>query len=349
MGGVAGSTAFSASFDWLAEAVADQRYEMSLGAFGAVGHFPREARTSLDITVDRIVAMTDSASIAFDRREGLQAIAFETLSSDPEGWNHAVALCLPQEDARMSCRSQWTPLGPDTGAIDPAGRPLDCFDIGLDTLYADILIRPSSGVGQRQTAATVRVREITLDSLAAHYPDDVWVFETAIGRIETSQPRRRHILPSLLSNDLTHANAAPIPEGMVPLGYVFPPSPRHAQPDEAANCHAEYQRLLDRFGRPDLVRLKRAVERALDRGRPPEYVQNVLRHAGQPSRAELACIRIALRQRRWSLGVRDRPEWEEAYDRPLAESPAAPAAPAIKPDRAVPKGHAETRSLAQPA
>ncbi|MFX6842474.1 transglycosylase SLT domain-containing protein, partial [Acinetobacter baumannii] len=35
---------------------------------------------------------------------------------------------------------------------------------------------------------------------------------------------------------------------MVPLGYVFPPSPRHAQPDEAANCHAEYQRLLDRFG-----------------------------------------------------------------------------------------------------
>jgi hypothetical protein len=319
MDGAARSLASSPNLNWLAEVVADPRYEISLGAFGAVGQFPREPRTGVDVGVNRVAAATETARIAFTHHPRLQPIAFETLSSDPEGWNPAIALCLPHAEARMSGRTLWTPVGPDKGAIDPLDRSMACYDIGLDLACADIFIRPSSAAGRRHSALA-RYKKIAVASLLERHVEDVWVFETAVGRIETLHPRRRHIFANLLSKELTHSSAAPIPDGLLPVGYVLPPNPRHARSEDAASCHADYQQLLDRLGIRDLVRLKRKVEDALEAGRSPAALATLLDHSGPPSRAEMACVRIALRQRRWLHRQRDRSEWEEAYDRPLAES-----------------------------
>lgn len=319
MNGVAKPFASSPNFNWFAEAVADPRYEISLGAFGAVGQFPREPRTGVDVGVDRIVVTTETARIALNHHARLQPIAFETLSSDPEGWNPAIALCLPHAEARMSGRALWTPIGPDKGAINPSDRSMTCYDVGLDTACADILIRPSSAATRRH-AALALYKKVAPDTLLERHADDVWVFETAVGRIETLHPGRRHVFANLLSKDLTHSTAAPIPDGLSPVGYVLPPNPRHCRAEDAASCHTAYQHLLDRFGRQDLVCLKRKVEAALEAGRSPAGLEALLDHRGLPSRAEMACVRIALRQRRWLRRQRDRPEWENAYDRPLAES-----------------------------
>lgn len=319
MAGVASSLASSPSFNWLAEVAADPRYEISLGVFGAVGQFPREPRTEVAIGLNRIVAATETARIALNHHASLQPIAFETLSSDPEGWNPAIALCLPHAEARMSGRALWTPIGPDMGAIDPLDRSMTCYDIGLETAYADIFIRPSSAATRRQSALAL-CKKIVAATLLERHADDVWVFETAVGRIETLHPGRRHIFANLLSMDLTHSTAAPIPDGLLPVGYVLPPNPRNSRPDDAASCHNAYQHLLDRFGRQDLVCLKRKVEDALEADRSPADLETLLGHSGPPSRAEMACVRIALRQRRWLRGKRDRAGWEDAYDRPLAES-----------------------------
>lgn len=306
--------------DWLADAVADPNYEISLGAFGAVGQFAREPRIDLEVGADRIIAATATSRIALNLRDTLRPIAFEMLSSDPEGWNCAIAICLPECDARMSVRSQWTAIGADVRAVYASDRSMLCYDIGLATSFADVLIRTCSFSGRR-SSAPVRGKHPALDALASCYRNDVWVFETALGRIETLHPTRRHILPNLLSMGMTHSTVAPIPSGLVPLGYLFPLNPRHACPHSAVSCHNTFQALFDRFGRPELVHWKRKLERALDQGRVPEHVHAMLGHPGPLSRAELTSIRVALRQRRWLRGERDHPDWEIAYDKPLASVP----------------------------
>lgn len=316
MNGAATSRHCFPHFDWLAEAVSNPSHEISLGAFGAVGQFPGGPRTVVEIGPDRIVAATATACIALNPGENLRPIAFEILSSDPEGWNHGIALCLPDRDALMSGRTLFTLIGPDMEAIDNSEQGICRYDLGLGTAYADICIRPLPGTAD---AFSTRVGEkVNANALDGRFADCVWVFETSLGRIEARHPGRCHIVPQLLSADLSHSMALPIPTGFVPVAYVFPPNPRRAR--NAEGSHSAFQRLLDRFGDPDLMRCKRAVELAIEQDRQPKEIGAMLKHSGRLGRAELACIRIALRQRRWLRGESDRPAWEDAYDRPLAES-----------------------------
>lgn len=300
-------------FDWLAEAVADPSHEVSLGAFGAVGQFPRGRRTLIDVNEDHFVVVTDTACMRLERHHGLCPIAFETLSSDPYGWNSVIALCLPVGDADMSIRTRWSAVGPDTEAIDSAARTTASFDVGLGNRHADILVRPNSPAARRFCAESVGKR-IGADMLAGLLADEDWIFATRLGRIETSHAVRRHILPQLLSKGITHVKDAPIQDGYVPVGYVFPLNPRRASSDDAINQFDAWERVLDRFGEPDLVRWKRSIQRALTTGMPPASVKYLVAHAGPPVRAEVTSLRIALRQQRWLRREPIRPEWETLFD-----------------------------------
>lgn len=306
-------------FDWLAEAVADPTHEVSLGAFGAVGQFPRGPRTTVDAGIDNVVVVTETARMKLKRHDGLRPIAFETLSSDPCGWNIVIALCLPFAEADMSTRTRWSALGPDTDAIDPVARMMACFDVGLGNKHADILVRPGSSAARRFCAKSVG-KEIGPDMLAGLLADEDWIFATGLGRIETSHAARRHILPQLLSKGTTHVKDAPIPDGYVPVGYVFPLNPRKASTEDAENRHDTWERMLDRFGEPELVRWKRSVQRALTMGVPPASVNYLVTHAGPPGRAEITGLRIALRQRRWLRRGPIRPEWETLFDPALGRN-----------------------------
>ncbi|MCY1299202.1 hypothetical protein D9M70_487230 [compost metagenome] len=240
------------------------------------------------------------------------------LSSDPEGWNSAVALCLPERDARMSARTQFTMVNQDTGSIFEANRQKYTYDIGLGKRYADVRVRAGSG----GLPAIVGCRNN--DELLGHLlecDDCVWIFDTALGRIETRDRRRRHLVPQLLASNDTHSRTAPIPVGFVPVGYAFPPNPRHPDTEDGPDSYFLFQDLLDQFGVPELVRLKRRVERALDVGEPVANLKTLMSHPGSPTRMETDCIRVALRQRRWLRGGERSIEWEEAFDRPLAQAP----------------------------
>lgn len=306
-------------FAWLAEAVTDPTYEISLGEFGAVGQFPRGPRISIDIGTDHVVITTETARMKLKRRDSLRPIAFETLSSDPFGWNIVIALCLPFQEADMSARTRWSALGPDTDAIDPAARNMACFDMGIGTKYADILVRPSSPAARRFCGVSVG-KEIVADMLAGLPSDEDWIFATGLGRLETSHAVRRHILPQLLSKGTTHVKDAPIPDGYVPVGYAFPLNPRKATTEDAENHHDAWERTLDRFGEPELVRWKRDVQRALTTGIPPASVHHLATHAGPPARAEMTSLRVALRQRRWLRREPIRADWETLFDPALGRS-----------------------------
>jgi len=308
------------SFAWLAGAVADPEYTLSLGAFGAVGQFPSGPRTFVDVRDDRMEAAATTAGIALIMCDGLQLIAFEMISSDPEGWNHGIALCLLEKHARMSQRTSFTAMGPDADALEASKRDLCCYDLGLGTRYADVCVRPlASDIEHNLCAAAAQ--SIEPAECAERFHADTWIFKTALGRIETCHPGRRHLIPNLLSGSAAHANIAPIPPGLVPVGYVFPPLPHHPHATNAIDRHAAFQRLIDSYGDKPLARFKRQVEHMLDLSLPPNALSNLLGDRRSPTRAELSCIRVALRQRRWRRQESDRPEWERAFDRPLSRMP----------------------------
>lgn len=304
----------SSEFALLKAIVADPKFEVSLGAYGAVGQIAREPRLFVDAGSDQVVAATETSSVSLRRHAGLRTIAFEILSSDPEGWNSAVAMCLPERDARMSARTQLT-MNQDTDAIFEANRKNYIYDMGVGKPYADIWVRAASG----------NLPDVVSDGdVLGHFldrDDCVWIFDTALGRIETRDRRRRHLVPQLLATNDTHSRTAPIPTGFVPVGYAFPPNPRHPETEDASGTYFMFQDLLDQFGVTDLVKLKRRVERALDVGEPVAKLKALLDHPGPPTRMEIDCIRVALRQRRWLRGGERSTEWEEAFDRPLSQRP----------------------------
>ncbi len=100
------------------------------------------------------------------------------------------------------------------------------------------------------------------------------VFVTRFGRVEVFQPipvdgttsphgPHTHVLPKLMKTGRTHAANAPIPGRLVPCGGFAPGHPlRDGQGRPAAFDvvrHAAFQAMLDRFGDPRLVAVKRAA------------------------------------------------------------------------------------------
>ncbi|WP_371345550.1 hypothetical protein [Ancylobacter sp. IITR112] len=317
MDGTETSCTPDAVFAWLAEVVADPDCTLSLGAFGAIGQFPCEPRIFVDVSDDRIKAETATAAIDLILSKTMRPLAFETISSDPQGWNQGIALCLPEVSARMSGRTIFTAIGPDVDAFEASQRNLQCYDFGFGTRYADVCVRTLAGSGECVSPRPGMAGELA--DFMQQFRHDTWIFKTALGRIETRYSERWHVIPSLLSGSATHSNAIPIPAGFIPVAYVFPPTSRSVGTTNAMAHHRSFQQLIDRYGDRSLARFKREVEGMLDLSLPPDALDTLLGHKRSPTRAEIACIRIALRQRRWRRGECDRPNWERAFDRPLSQ------------------------------
>jgi hypothetical protein len=113
------------------------------------------------------------------------------------------------------------------------------------------------------------------------------VFLAKVGRIEVYAPipgpggtspegPHTHVLPKLLRSGRTHAATTPIPAGWVPCAALHPAHPYKDMMGQRiafdATRHAAFQELLDRWGDPDLLAVKRGGE-----PRPDSPVSN--RHA----------------------------------------------------------------------
>ena len=134
------------------------------------------------------------------------------------------------------------------------------------------------------------------------------VFISRLGRIEVYQPippasgrspdgPHTHVLPKLLKSGRTHPATEPIPEGWIPCAHLYPPHPVRdgmgaARPFDAAR-HDSFQQMIEAFGLPDCLAIKRRVIEAIDAGEPPSAIaQDRLAQ----DRFGRSSIRIALRQ-----------------------------------------------------
>ena len=324
--------------EFLAERLADAETAWSLGTFGAIAEFTREADETATLTraEDMISAVTARGGLRIEAHPALHPVASELPTS--ESWSHRVALCLPEEACAMSGRSVFTEVGPDRDALRAEDRAAVLFDLGLGALQVDVCVRSSdpaivaalrSCVGKSLFAPDNGAMRVILTSNPHR------IFASRIGRIEVFQPippadgkspsgPHTHVLPKLLAHRRTHAATEPLPAGWIPCAHCYPPHPLRdgfgrSRPFQRER-HAAFQVWLDRFGDLQLLELKRRVIESVIAGRGPSAI------TAAGDRFARATVRVALRQLKASdnksvalaawLSVHDRFDPAEAEDLP---------------------------------
>jgi hypothetical protein len=276
--------------DLLADQMADPETQWSLGTFGAIAEFARDADEpgSLSRTDRAVRAVTDRGGICIEAVAGLRPAASETAVGN--GWNHRLALCLPEARCEMSRRIVLTEVGLDAAALRAADRNSVLFDLGLGCRQVDVCVRTSDRelIGRLRAQAGRALFEPGNAAMAAIFASSPHrVFIARLGRIEVFQPipasggesptgPHTHVLPKLLALRRTHAATEPIPAGFVPCGHLYPPHPSkdahgRARPFDA-DRHKAFQTMLNAFGDPELVALKRKVVAAVEAGDGPSTV-----------------------------------------------------------------------------
>jgi hypothetical protein len=292
----------------LIEQIRQPETQWSLGTFGGIAEFSRDLNEHADIVVsdERVSAVTARGGVAIDMHGGIRPFASESVGK--QGWNHRVALCLPQPSCEMNRRTMLSELGPDHDALRDADRDAILFDLGLDALQADLCIR----VSEPDVVASLRAccgRQIfepgnpAMGVILSANPHRVFI--SRLGRVEVYQPiptatgkspdgPHTHVLPKLLRAKRTHPATEPIPVGLVPCAHFYP-----AHPAKDGNGiptafdplrHSAFQQLLRRWGSEDATALKmRVLAGVLDRD-PAELSGALL------DRTSRAVVRVALRQ-----------------------------------------------------
>ena len=290
--------------------IKDPRSGWGCGSFGAIAEFVRDPGEEAHIDdAEGITAYTDRGGIRIDPIPALRPIAYEMTSRDPEAWQHGVALCLPEDDCRMSGRTVVTELRPDHDALRPQDRSAILFDLGLGQLQIDVCVRSSDS----DTIAALRAAEgraflghgstlyFDMAKLSPHR-----VFLCRFGRVEVYQPiplpdgkspdgPHTHVLPKLLAHRRAHAANLPISPGWIPCMTLFPPNPVRDElgrlKEFDAVSYAEFQALWGQFGDAGLVALKEAVKRSAIAGHDTLPETELA-----DTREGRATVRVALRQ-----------------------------------------------------
>jgi len=273
--------------EFLAEQVSDNEVAWSLGTFGAIAEFTRDADEPvvLDRADGSVSAVTARGALRITLHLECRPIASE--SPTTESWSHRVALCLPETSCAMSGRTEFIEVGLDDEALREEDRAGVLFDLGLGALNADFYVRSSDA----EVVAALRgctgksvfsPSSGAMKAILAANPHRVFV--SRLGRIEVYQPipsadgkspsgPHTHVLPKLLGHGRTHSANEPLPPGWIPCTHFYPPHPARdpfgqRRPFQAER-HAAFQVLLERYGDPQRLALKQRVIDSVRSGDQP--------------------------------------------------------------------------------
>ena len=313
-------------FALITELLEDPSNGWSIGSFGAIGEFVRDAGEVAAIRRDdsRVEVVTARGAIRVVARQ-LNALAWDSLSSDGETWGHALALCA--ERTATGDRTV-AAMGPDTAAIREPDRAAMLFDLGVGsgcvrmcarTVDADLIDALDAAVGQ----PLLDVAGI-LGAVLKAQPHRVLL--SPAGRIEVFQPippadgtspegPHTHLLPRLIAKDRPHSANVPIPEGWQSALSMHPKSPwrtmlgeRHPY-DPATD--ARFAPLLERFGSTGDKTVATMIVAALD-----EVPEPASWPEGRRARHK---ARITLR-RQAAIGDARAHSWRAMHDRAPIDS-----------------------------
>lgn len=268
-----------ADFTLIADLIEDPANGWSMGSFGVVGEFMRDADEPAQIqrTGNRINVVTPRGGLAVGDAP-VRGVAWDSLSADGESWGHALAFCVPMAGPLQPALRA---MGPDADALRPEDRDSLIFDLGLGCGQVSMAVRThDSALIAALTAAegqpTLGIPGI-MPLFVAAQPHRI--LRSPLGRLEIWQPipppdgkspegPHTHLLPQLAMKGRPHSANTPIPEGWQSALTLHPKSPwRNAlgerHPFEPAT-DAAFRPLLDRFGLPADEAVTRALLAALD-------------------------------------------------------------------------------------
>ena len=294
--------------DFISDRFADNETTWSIGTFGAIAEFARDPEEAMELYhgEEGISVVTARGGLRITAHHKLRLIASE--SPTAESWSHRVAFCLPEEICAMNGRTELTEIGPDREALRAADRAGVLFDLGLGTLQVDVCVRTNdpeiiAALRESTGKSVFAPGSDAMSVILARHPHRVFI--SRIGRAEVFQPipppngkspsgPHTHVLPKLLAHGRTHAATEPLPCGWIPCAHLYPPHPIRDRFGKTrpfrSDYHAAFQALLERYGDPDLVALKRRVVNSIMAKRGPPT-------ASLPSeRFAHATVRVALRQ-----------------------------------------------------
>ncbi|MCJ8055118.1 hypothetical protein GB928_004745 [Shinella curvata] len=299
--------------DTLQRHLVDEKTGWSMGSFGAVAEFHQDKGEFLEADAPALfVRATRRGAIRLNAAtvDRIEPVAYETLSPKPHRWSHALALCLPVKEAVGNRRNTLTELGPDENAVRSSDRQAVLFDMGLALPQCDFCIRtedPDLLAVLRENAGRSLFDPANPAGGAVLKAHPHRVALTGIGRVEVFQKiggpdtggvsppgPHTHLLPQLLKANRTHSANTPIPDHLVPLGYLHPANPvmdgMGADIDFDLDDHARFQSLYEQFARPDLPVLRKIVLDALARKMEPNDFTAPADRFGR------AALRLTLRQ-----------------------------------------------------
>ena len=311
----------------------------SIGTFGAIGEFVRDASES---TKRRdgggsVAVTTARGGIRLSPRNDLHVVAYDTLVSDGNTWGNAVAFCLPLPTA-ISDRNVRR-LGIDADALRAADCTAVLYDLGVGTGHVSMCLR-TSDTGLIAALDDIRGENLLgPDGKAASRlipqasPNRVML--SPLGRIEVFAPIPRpdgkspsgphtHMLPKLIASGRTHSANTPIPDNLQPILTMHPRSPWRDAEGKVLPYNRDldesFDRILAEYGLEEDRTIRTSVEIAVRNGLPPDQFP-------QPkTRRWHTQLRITLRRLVQELGAETVARWKVRYD-PVSKEGDYPAPP----------------------
>ena len=255
----------------------------NMGSLGAIAEFHHVAGDSPAPVVATLQQGTARGAIRIDTLDGVKPVAYETLSAKSHRWIQAVALCLPEDTARMNGREVLTELGADTNAIRAEDRDAILFDMGLGQPQLDFCIRTTDEdlievLRAQEGRSLLDAGNPAMGAILKTHPHRVAL--PRLGRVEVYQmlggpatggksPEgpHTHVLPQFLRVKRTHAASTPIPKGWSPCCSFHPKRPVMVRLGEDKDFDAQavdaFQALLAEWGSQAYVSQKQDVWKAL--------------------------------------------------------------------------------------
>jgi len=238
----------------------------SIGTLGAIGEFNRDPGEPFEKYGMTVV--TSRGGLRFSPHERITPRAYELISARADVWHHGVMFCVPEKSAQMSGRTVITEFGYDHEAIRVDDRRDILFDLGVGGATSEFCIRASTpGLVEalRAHSGTALLDARCLwDRLIKESPHRV--IRSRLGRVEVYQKIAKHgertpigphthLIEKLLWMDRSHSANLPVPEGMLPVLYLYPPNPVQHENGQlkpfSREDHETFQELLERFGDPE--------------------------------------------------------------------------------------------------
>lgn len=311
--------------DLMFSALRDPGNRWSMGTFGAIGEFIRDADElhRMHENEDGYEVVTARGAIRLKGCPGLQVFAYETLGQRSGTWGNEVSFCVPAVDSARSSAIRC--LGADTEALRSEDQSTRLFDLGVGIGHVGMRVRSQNAEltralqalegkslfsGEAATARMLILRESPARILTSP-AGRIEVYSRIPGANEPSpNGPHTHLLPRLLAGGRTHSANTPIPPGFQPVLALYPPSPWHdAEGNPKAYDQAAaraFDKLLRDHGLPDDLAVRTHARRLIHSGVRPDAT------AIPQTRRARAQFRITLRRLAQELSCVD--QWRASVD-----------------------------------